>query len=427
MKDFLQKTAHLNRAIISDGFEKTLHILQQRLPLNILKYKTSSQVLDWVIPKKWNIRDAYIKDEKGVKILDVSENPLHVVIGSLSIKKTVSRAELETHLNVCKEYPDAIPYHFKYYELDWGFCMSKHAWDLVQGDTFEVYIEAEHTDDHLLIGEHVIPGETDDSIIFMAHLDHPAQVNDGLAGGAVLMKVAEALKNIKPYFTLKFLFIPETIGSIAYLHNNFEEISSMKGGIFCEMPGTKDMPMVLQHSKQYDTRLDRIGAYVVTQTCKNPLFSPCFKHVVNDDGIFNSPGIDIPCLSLSRSKPLVPEDWFHFPGYHTSMDDLEHFDFEAAEEYAKILQEIIEIINNDRLITRTYNGVPNLSRHNLWVDWREQPAVSQHIDDILYALDNTHTIFDIAAKLDLPFLEVRDFILKLEQAGLVVLGPTTIS
>jgi aminopeptidase-like protein len=426
MEDFLSKTAHLNRAIVSDDFEKTLKIIGKRIPLVIHRYPTGTQCFDWIIPKKWIIRDAYIIDDKGNKILDWKKHPLHVVIGSLPIDKTISREELLKKTYVSETYPNLIPYRFKYYELDWGFCMAKQDLDVIQrSKSFRVVIDSAYVDDNLLVGEHVIEGESKKSIMLLSHIDHPAQVNDDLGGAAVLLRLAEELNGTRPAYTLRFHFLPERIGSIAYLYHKRKNLGSIMGGIFCEMPGTPKYPIALQYSKWKDTRLDRIARYVLERFAKQkPVYGDCFKYVMNDEAFYNSPGIDIPCLSLSRAKPFEHNDISHFPGYHTSGDNLENFDLAQANEFLTILKKILSILNRDRLIIRNFIGVPHLSRHNLWVNWQEQFELAQHIDDILHNLDNRTSIFDIAEKANMDFNEVYNFVKKMENVGLVRLITT---
>ncbi len=231
---------------------------------------------------------------------------------------------------VSEKYPDLIPYKFKFYELDWGFCMAKKQRDKISGNKFNVFIDSKYTDGNLLVGEHTINGKSKKTIVLMAHIDHPFQVNDGLAGAAVLVKLAEFLKDKKPAYTLKFLFLPERIGSIAYLHGKYEKIKEIIGGIFCEMPGTPDYPLVLQHSKNKESKIYRIAKFILEKSGKNHCFADCFTQVKNDDAFYNSPGIDIPCISLSRSEPLNPQNLFHFPFYHTSGDNIKNFDFRQA-------------------------------------------------------------------------------------------------
>ena len=421
MRNFLLKTAHLNRAIISDDFERTLDVINRRIPIKIFKYPTGSRCFDWVIPKKWIIRDAYIKGLDGKRIVDWKENPLHVLVGSLPIKRKISKRELLKKIYVSDEFPDSIPYCFQYYDLNWGFSMAKKDLRRLKGDWFNIEIDSEYIDGHLMMGEFTIKGKSDKCIVLMAHIDHPVQVNDGLAGAAVLIKLIESLKGKPQAYTLKFHFLAERIGSISYLAYNKKTIPNILGGIFCEMPGTKKHPLILQYSKYKDTRLDRIARYVIERSREKFLFKNCYTHVVNDDGFYNSPGIDIPCISLSRCVAIGNGNSYHFPGYHTSSDNLQNFDFQQAERYLTVLG---EILNMDKKITRTYEGIPNLSRHKLWVDWRVNLAVSQNLENILNNLEGGISIFDVAEYLKLDFYEVASFLEKMANRKLVELTST---
>lgn len=424
MKDFLRKTALLNRSIISEDFEKTLSIINQEISLKIHRYPSGTQCFDWVIPKQWNIRDAYVKDSAGRKLIDWKEHPLHIVVGSLPVHKKISRKELMEKLFVSHEFPNEIPYEFKFYELDWGFCTRKKDLKKFKGNSFEVKIDADYTEGHLLLGEHIIEGSSKKSIVLMSHIDHPGQINDGVGGAALLIELAKRLRKTKPAYTLRFQFLAERIGSIAYLYSHRQTMGDILGGIFCEMPGVSKYPVVLQYSKWADTRLDRISEYVLSKSDSRFITAPCFSHIQNDDAFYNSPGIDIPCVSITRSKRLEVGKWYHFPFYHTSGDNLQNFDFSQAEKVLEVLEKIIVVLNKDRKIIRKYEGVPHLSRHRLWVDWRKNPKVSFQIDAILNLLDNRSSIFDIAQKLNLNFEDVSDFISRMEKAQLVSLEST---
>jgi len=426
MKNFLERTWKLNRHLVSDDFKKTLDVINERIPLTYHTYPTGRQYFDWVVPKKWVINDAYIEDENRNKVLDWKKNPLHVVSGSLPINQTISKEELLKKTYVSEKYHNLIPYIFKFYELDWGFCMSKNDRDNLRGDKFKVVIDSKYVDDYMYLGEHVIKGQIDKSFILMAHIDHPAQVNDDLAGAAILLKLAEDLKNFSPYYTLKFQFLAERIGSIAYLAEAEEKgtIDDIVGAIFCEMPGTPNYPITLQHSKFNNSIVDRISKYVLKRTDEEVKFANCFEHVVNDDGVYNSPDMDIPCVSISRAKKLEVDDWNHFPYYHTSGDNLDNLDFIQMERTLDVFKEILNVFNKDRVIYKNYKGVLHLSRHNLWVDAKLNPELHKNIYKLLYVMDNGRTIFDLCEQENIDFNQVYGFMKTLEEKDLVHLTPT---
>lgn len=420
MKRFIEETWALNRTIVSDGFNRTLEAIDERIPLTIHAFPTGSMCFDWKLPRKWILREAWIEDEQGRRILDAEDHLLHLVSGSLPVDREVTVDELREHVTCREDRPGAIPYEFKWYELDWGFCMSCEQYESLRDERYRVYIDAEYVDDYLRVGEHVVEGALDNSIILMAHVDHPTQVNDGLIGAAALIELARRMAGRSHRFTWRMMFVPERIGSIAFFANNLDLLPLMTGGIFVEMVGL-DYPLALQYSKWADTRLDRVARFVGRRVDSELLEARCWELVVNDDGFLNSPGIDLPMLSISRTRG--DNVFHHFPEYHTSDDTPELVNWERVEESVDVLEQIVSIVERDYVPIRTYRGEPHLSRHGLWVDWREQPALSHNINAILHALDNRTSVFDIADDLDVPFEQVFDFIERLRAEGLVEVGP----
>lgn len=411
----------LNRALVSDGFEEAVKILAKEIPIQTHKIKSGTACFDWQIPQKWEIRNAWVKDESGKKIIDWKNHPLHVVIGSSAIDQWIIKDELLKKLHYSKEYPDFIPYKYCYYQSDWGFCCSKKIIDQMQGDKFHVYIDADLKDGDMIVAEHIIKGKSPKSIVLMAHLDHPGQVQDGISGCALLLQLAQKLENYKPYYTLRFLFLPERIGSIAYLAQNPKIRKNILGGVFTEMISVPKHHLVLQHSKYPKNLVDRVSVYVLSQKVKKYQEADCFNHILNDDAFFNAPGIDIPCISITRSNALTETNTYHHPYYHTSGDNLNFWDQQEAEETLSIINDIIKIINDDRLIIRNYEGVPFLSKYNLWVN--DHKAILMR-EKILNHLDNKQTIFTLAENLKIPFEFVMTFIKELEKNHLVQLKPT---
>jgi len=423
MRELIDKLYYLNRAIVSDGFEEALDYIGSRIPLKIHKVRSGTRCFDWPIPQKWRMQGGYIEDLKGNRLLDYNDHMLHVVVGSLPVDKTVSRDDLFEHLHWLDDQPERIPYIFKYYELDWGFCLAKNDLGKFQEDEYHVVIDSEYINDFLSIGECIIKGQVKESIAFLAHLDHPAQAQDDLSGVAVLVKLAEEflqrLNGTKPYYTYRFLFVPETVGSIAYLATNPGARSSIRCGIFVEMAGVRDQDPVLQLSRKGDARIDRIMKYALSQLVPNHKVEPCFSVVINDDGVFNSPGIDIPAVSLSRSAGK--DIYHHFPGYHTDLDNPENIDYDQMEEALGVLNLVVDIFEKDQIPIRNYTGVPHLSSAKLWIDRRINPELSKNIRYILYELDNKSSVFDICLRLGIDFKETMAFIQQMEEKNLVYL------
>jgi len=262
MMDLINDAWLKRRDIISDGFDESLEYISKIVPLKIYKIPSGTKCWTWTIPEKWSVKDAFIKDMDGKEILNLKDHPLHIMSYSLPVNKVVDKKELLEHLHSRKDVPDAIPFEFKYYERDWGFCIQHSKLKKINKNKYKVFIDSKFEKGDLKVGEYTIAGKSDETIILVAHLCHPCQANDDLAGVAVLVDVAKELIKQNNYYTYKVLFVPETIGSIAYLSQNEQIISKLKYGIFFEMLGN-DNSLALQLSKQGNTKIDRIARYVM--------------------------------------------------------------------------------------------------------------------------------------------------------------------
>ena len=252
------------RDIISDGYDESLEYIGRRIPLKIHQIPTAAKCWTWTIPEKWSVGEAFIEDLAGNRLLDGKDHPLHVVSYSLPVNQVVSKEELFKHLHTHPQRPTAIPFGFKYYERDWGFCLAHNRLKDFTKDQYRVLIDARFEPGALKVGDCTLPGDSDEMIVLVAHLCHPAMVNDDLTGVAVMVELARKLSTGKRRYTYKFLFVPETIGSVAYLSRNEALIPRMKYGIFLEMLGNDNLH-ALQLSKTGTTRVDRIARYVMNK------------------------------------------------------------------------------------------------------------------------------------------------------------------
>ena len=422
MRELVEKLAGLNRAIVSDAVDESLEYIQTRIPLQVHRIPSGSKCFDWTIPQKWVMRGGTIEDENGNVLVDWEENNLHVVIGSLPIDRVVTREELFDHLHWVEDSPDRLPYVFKYYELDWGFCIRKKDVGKFQKNKYHVRINSDYVDGDLCVGECLIQGQVQDSVAFLSHIDHTAQVQDGLSGVAVLVRAAEnllsSLDGRKPYYTYRFLFGPETIGSIAYLATNPTARKSIREAIFMEMLGVPGQDLALQLPPKENACIGRLFEYSLLQNAGQFSVADPLSVVINDDGVFNSPGIDIPTASLSRSiaKDIYQE---HFPGYHTDLDNVNFMDYEKLDESLKTVEYAVNILENDCVPVRNYTAIPHLSSHGLWTDRHQYPKISKMIRYLLYNLDNQTSLFEICCRLSVDFDEAREFMEKMKNVGLV--------
>ena len=129
---------------------------------------------DWEVLKEWNIKDAYIMDEEGNKIVDFKKNNLHVVGYSIPVDKTVNLEELESHLYSIEDQPEAIPYITSYYKERWGFCISHNQRKKLKDGNYRVYIDSSLKDGYLNYAELIIPGRTSKEIFLSTYICHPS-------------------------------------------------------------------------------------------------------------------------------------------------------------------------------------------------------------------------------------------------------------
>jgi aminopeptidase-like protein len=419
-----------NRAVLGPGYDAALERLGGELDLTVHEVPSGEDVWTWKVPEAWTAHEAWF-EANGTRYADFAEHPLHLWSYSLPFEGEVSREELLRHITTDPARPDAIPYDFRYYERDWGFCLPHNRLKELTEDSYRVHIATESFPGTLKVGEHVIEGELEDSIVMAAHLCHPAQANDDLAGVAVSVEVAKRLAGRRPRHTLRFLYLPEHIGSVAYLSRHEHLLPSFRYGMFLEMLGIAQ-PHALQHSQQGDSAID--GALVLAlRESGRPFVEAGFLRVVcNDEQVMNGPGVGIPTPSLTRARPTTLTDdsayprfteGKPYPEYHTSDDSLDIIDERALEESTSVVLRALEILDQNAVPKRLYRGTVHLSRHGLWVDWRVNPKLNEKIDHLMWCFEGDKTLIDIALELDLPFGDLREYVERFAAAGLVELTP----
>lgn len=399
------------RDIVSDGYDESLEYISQIVPLKIHEISSGTKCWTWVVPEKWSVKEAYVEEVGGTRVLDLKDHPLHVMSYSLPIDKVVTRKELMEHLHTNPERPEAIPFEFKYYERDWGFCFQHNRLKEFARARYRVFIDSKFEKGTLKVGDYTIDGLTDKTIVLVAHLCHPAMVNDDLTGVAVLIDVANELSRRSNNYTYKFLLVPETIGSVAYLSQNEGIIQQLKYGVFLEMLGNNNIHS-LQLTRQGNTRLDRIARYTMKRKLTNFREGLFRKIIGNDEMVFNGPGVDVPMISISR---------FPYPEYHTSDDNLSIISEKRLIESKNLILEILNIIDNDYIPKRKFKGPIFLSGYDLWTDWRKNKKLNENIEEIMLRLEGDRSVFDIAEELGMEFSDVLNYVNKFLEKGLVAI------
>ena len=332
---------------------------------------------------------------------------------------------LQPHLHFSEKRPAAIPWEFKYYERDWGFCLSKDLYDTLPRDAqYHAVIRSEfhnEPDQGLRVGSGLIqpdpphrrnPGE----MIVCTHVCHPYQANDDAAGVVTAIEVARRLA-AEPLPTgslgVRFLFCPETIGSIAYLAHHEALLPRLRAGIVLEMTGNQN-DLILQRSRQDNHLIDRIALQALTNGTASFREGAFGQVIANDERVLNGPGVNIPTISLSR---------WPYDEYHTTDDNLDIIFEDRLQEAADIVEETIRIYASNYVPHRNFRGPVFLSGHGLWVDWRENWALNRAIEQIMMRFEGHHSVFEIAAELGLDYWETRAYVERFREKGLVDARP----
>ncbi len=418
---------HLKRDIVSDDYDRALARLAGEVPMSVQEYPTGMRCWTWTIPEKWTCREAFLETLDGKRLIDYAVHPLHVVSYSLPYEGVVSREELIQHLHVHPRLPNAIPFVFKYYERDWGLCASQELRDQLNDERYRVVIRTHFEPGSLKVGEVVIPGQSEQTVMLVAHLCHPAMANDDLTGVVVGIDVARTLlergsQGNKPYYTYRLLILPETIGSIAYLSQHESLIPQMVAGLFLEMLGNNS-PHALQASFQPTSQIDLCLVSALKGLEPSGYAAPYRTVIANDERQFNAPGVRVPMLSLSRVEPPDSPTRPYYE-YHSSLDTPEIVTEERLEASKQIVLDLIEAWENNQYIVNTFKGEVFCSGSGIWIDYRINPDGHRRLFEIMERCDGEHTVADIAAELDISFQAVWEVVQLLKSKELVWLSRT---
>ncbi|MEY4579356.1 MAG: hypothetical protein RL701_4059 [Pseudomonadota bacterium] len=414
------------RSITGQGVRETLAILGRHLPtsaahsLAIHEVASGTQVLDWVVPKEWNIRDAYVADASGRRVIDFRANNLHVLNYSTPVRTRMPLSKLRERLSSLPEQPDLIPYRTSYYSETWGFCLShNHLLSLPEGE-YEVCIDSTLEPGHLTYGELVLPGETEDEILVSAHICHPSLADDNLSGVAVATFLArEFAARSRRRHTLRFLFAPGTIGAITWLAQNRERARRIRHGITLTCLGDAHQ-FTYKKTVFGGTEVDRVAAHVLANSGLAHQVIDFFPYGY-DERQYNSPGFRLPVGSLMRGRHG------QFSQYHTSADNLSFIEPERLGESLRVLTDIVSALEgNETYLNLAPHGEPQLGSRGLY-----RALGGTSIADMQLALlwvlnlsDARHSLLDIAERARMPFSTIRTAADLLLQNGLLSPQPT---
>ena len=407
------------RSITGNGVRQTLATIQSYVPLEIIEVPSGTPVLDWTVPREWNIRDAYVARQDGVRIVDFGANNLHVVQYRRPIDAIMPLAELRPHLHSLPDQPDWIPYRTSYYSENWGFCLTHNQLLGLADGRYRVVIDADLAPGHLSYGELLIPGESGDTILFSCHICHPSLANDNLSGIAVTTMLARHVQTLQPRHSYRFLFIPGTIGSLTWLARNEDKLGHIVHGLVLSCLGDVG-GMTYKQSRRGNAAINRIVAHVLAHDEAPHRIAP-FVPYGYDERQYCSPGFDLPVGCLMRT----PNG--EYAEYHSSADNLSLLRPESLAHSLAVLRRIVAVIEGDAVYhSRNPKGEPQLGRRGLYGALGGQRAASYDQMALLWVLnfaDGRHSLLDVAERAGLPFATIRAAADALVAAELLDPGP----
>jgi aminopeptidase-like protein len=374
-------------------------------------------VLDWTVPKEWSITDAYIKSPKGERVVDFRRSNLHVVNYSAPVRQRMQLSELKGHIFTLPDQPDLTPYRTSFYKEEWGFCMPHRVLQALEatGGEYEVVIESRLEPGVLTWGEYLHAGETTDEVLISTHICHPSLANDNCSGLALATMLAREVSRRKTRFSYRFVFVPATIGSIAWLATNEGRLSRIKNGLVISNVGDAGAP-TYKRSRKGNSLIDRSVIHVLKQS--GSLFNSLeFFPYGYDERQYCSPGFDLPVGLFQRSQ------FGTFPEYHTSADNLEFIRPEYLADSFHLIVKALEILEKDRVLFNLFpKGEPQLGRRGLYSGFGSGKEAMARNMAMLWTLnlsDGCHSLLDIAERADLAFDVISAAASDLESHGLL--------
>jgi len=402
MHRFMAELYPICRSITGNGVRETLRIISQHIPIEIHNVPTGTQVFDWTVPKEWNIKDAYVKNSCGERVIDFRRCNLHVVNYSVPVNKRITVAELKAHLHTLPDHPDWVPYRTSYYNENWGFCVAHSQLGELNDEEYEVCIDSSLEPGFLTYGEYFLPGESSDEVLISCHVCHPSLANDNLSGIALSTFLAKHLRATKNRYSYRFLFIPGTIGSIAWLSQNESRTSRIKHGVVLASLGAGDR-FTYKKSRRGDAEIDRAICNVLRNS-GTPYEVREFSPYGYDERQFCSPGFDLPVGCLMRA----PNG--QFPEYHTSADNMNFVQPSLLAQSFEVVLEILDVIEgNGVYLNRNPKCEPQLGKRGLY---RAIGGVQGPVDElamlwVLNVSDGEHSLLDIAERSGCEFDTIK--------------------
>jgi aminopeptidase-like protein len=401
MYRFIERAYPICRSITGDGVRRTLAMIQQRIPLEIREVPTGTPVFDWTVPREWNIRDAWIKDPSGRKVVDFQECNLHVLNYSVPVHEKLPLAELKKRLFTLPDQPDLIPYRTSYYKETWGFCLRHRTLEELPEGEYEVFVDSTLADGALTYGECLLPGDSEREVLLSTHVCHPSLCNDNLSGIAVMTELARELRaRPRRRYSYRFLFIPGTIGSITWLALNDVKVDHGLVAANLGDPGA----FHYKKSRRGNTEIDR-AVLAALKDSGEPFGVEDFVPFGYDERQYCSPGFNLAVGSLTRTP------YGRYPEYHTSADNLDFVKPEALEGSLRAYLAVIDVLEGNRhYLNLNPKCEPQLGRRGLYRTIGGDESGRSRELALLWVLnlsDGENSLLDIAERSGISFAAIR--------------------
>jgi aminopeptidase-like protein len=393
----------LCRSLTGEGIRQTLAIVRTHLPLDVHHVASGTAVFDWTVPPEWNIRDAYIANAAGARVVDFRQSNLHVVGYSVPVDRRVTLQELKQHLFTLPETPDWIPYRTSYFKRDWGFCVTHRQFEALTEPEYHVCIDATLADGFLTYGECRIPGSSDEEVLIWCHACHPSLCNDNLSGIAVAVALGEWLRAAPRRYSYRLVFSPGGVGAITWLSRHATEATAIKHGLVLACIGDAGHT-TYKRSRRGDAEIDRAVAHVLRHSGA-PFEIEAFSPYGYDERQFCSPGFNLAVGRLTRT----PHG--RFPEYHTSADNLTLVTPDALADSLRKCVAVLGVLEGNRTyVNQNPWCEPQLGKRGLYEGMGASADRRQLELALLWVLnqsDGTQSLLDIAERSGLPFALVQ--------------------
>jgi aminopeptidase-like protein len=414
--ELAQRLFPICRSITGPGVRETLSILAEHLPdLKMHDVPSGYEAFDWVVPDEWVMRDGFIEDESGQKIIDFKNHNLHVLGYSTPIDQWMTLEELDKNLHSLPEQPDAIPYVTSYYSRRWGFCLTHNQRKQLKPGKYRVVIDSELKKGKLDYADLILAGESNEEIFISSYVCHPSMANNELSGPVVVTALARWLMSLKRRkYTYRIAFIPETAGAIVYLSKNLAHLKKhVVAGYNATCIGDERAYSYLP-SRAGDTLADQVALHVLKHT------DPNFKRYSwldrgSNERQYCAPGVDLPIATIMRSMFTA------YPEYHTSLDNFDLVTPQGLQGGFDVLRKAVEVLENNERLKVTVLCEPQLGKRGLYptLSTKDSSAAVATMMNMISYCDGEHELLEIAEILGEPMLELVGIAQKLRASGLM--------